>query len=264
MTNDIYSIKVNNKTTNYFKFGCGKNIMVIIPGLSIKSVIESKDIIINDYHTFEEEYTVYCFDRIRDVDNNYSIFDMAKDLEDVLIELKLDNIYLFGTSQGGMISMIMAINKVINIKKLVLGSTTYIIDNNKFNQINEWINLAINRKSEDLCLSFSKLIYPEEVFNKSLNLVRDLAKTITDEELDRFIVFAKALKDFNIISKLKEINCDTLFINDKTDKLLGDMSSLINNINLPKISSYTYEGYGHAAYDLAPDYKEKIKEFFEK
>ena len=29
----------------------------------------------------------------------------------------------------------------------------------------------------------------------------------------------------------------------------------------PKCELYIYSGYGHAAYDLAPDYKERILEF---
>jgi len=30
----------------------------------------------------------------------------------------------------------------------------------------------------------------------------------------------------------------------------------------PGLQSYIYEGFGHAAYDLAPDYKERMLEFF--
>ena len=52
------------------------------------------------------------------------------------------------------------------------------------------------------------------------------------------------------------------FISDKTDKLLGDQSSLINSYKKDNFKTIVLDGYGHTAYDFAPNYKELIYNFF--
>ena len=56
-----------------------------------------------------------------------------------------------------------------------------------------------------------------------------------------------------------------LVIGDMDDQVLGPYASLQMAENLPNqegIVLYMYKSYGHAAYDLAPDYKERILSFF--
>ena len=63
----IEKAEVNGFSMNYFRFGNGKRIMVILPGLSIGSVMHSAQLIADAYRIFAEEYTVYVFDRRNEV-----------------------------------------------------------------------------------------------------------------------------------------------------------------------------------------------------
>ena len=114
------TINIGNKSINYFKFGTGKKIFVMIPGLNVNSVLNYSEIVKNDYDMFSKDYTVYLFDRVNEMKPNYSVFDMAIDYIEAFKALDLKDIYLFGTSQGGMISMVISL-KCDLIKKMVLG-----------------------------------------------------------------------------------------------------------------------------------------------
>ena len=108
----------------WFSFGSGSKAFVIIPGLSVKSVMESADAIAEASGIFAENYTVYVFDRKEDITSPYSITDMADDTVTVMKALGLDNVILFGASQGGSISLAIASSYPEMVSRLILGSTT--------------------------------------------------------------------------------------------------------------------------------------------
>ena len=255
------TINIGNKSINYFKFGTGKKTMVMIPGLNVNSVLNFSDVVKHDYDMFSKDYTVYLFDRRNDIEPNYSISDMASDYIEAFKNLGLKDIYLFGTSQGGMISMVISL-KCNLVKKMVLGSTTPIVSSKEFSIIQSWIDLAKENKCEELSLSFAKYIYTKEIFDKFRDALIEVSKTYTKLDLERFIICASAIKDFNILESIKNIKCDALFISDKTDMLLGDKSDLINSFNKSNFKTIVLDGYGHVAYDFAPNYKELIYNFF--
>lgn len=45
-------------------------------------------------------------------------------------------------------------------------------------------------------------------------------------------------------------------LQEKDDKVLGPEASLLIANQIPHCELFMYEGYGHAAYDTAPDYRE--------
>ena len=258
------TVKFNGKSIDYFKFGNGGKVFVIIPGLSVKSVTESERAIVKDYKIFENDYTAYCFDRINEMSNTYSISEMAEDYIEAFDALGIKDAYVFGASQGGMIAQRIAMKRKDLIRKMVLGSSAPSIDINQFKHIEELIKLAEEKKREELFSTFAIAIYPEEFYEKYKLAFTFISKTVTDNELKRFITCAKALKNFDVFDKLSEIKCDTLFISDKTDKLIGDISGAINGLKLDNVKAICLDGYGHAAYDIAPNYKEIIYKYFEK
>ena len=263
---DIKQIKTKEFEMEYFSFGSGNKVMVILPGLSIKSVMESKVAIETQYSLLKDEFTVYVFERRKDLPSSYSVYDIAIDTTKALKKLKLDNIYLFGVSQGAMIALLITINNSELIKKLIISSTTtYLKKDNK--AINKWIEVAKNRDKVELFLEFGRMLYPEETFKQYYEVLRSLGESITDEELNRFIILAEGTKGFDVRKDIKKINCPTLLIGDKDDLVLGEESSL-EIIRLLKdkknFEYYMYEGYGHAVYDLAPDYVKRLLDFYMK
>ena len=94
---------------DYFSFGRGKKTFVILPGLSIQSVMGAAGAVEAGYAAFSEDFTVYVFDRRLDLPPVYRIEDMARDTAEAMRALSLSDVYLFGASQGGMIAQVIAI-----------------------------------------------------------------------------------------------------------------------------------------------------------
>ena len=67
-----------------------------------------------------------------------------------------------------------------------------------------------------------------------------------------------------MLNDLKEITCPTLAIGSSDDQVLGADATLQIAERLgarPDFQLHMYDGYGHAAYDTAPDYKERLLRF---
>lgn len=261
----VQEVHFDNKLMKYFKFGSGSKIMVMIPGLSVKSVMEYEESIKNDYKIFSIDYCVYCFDRINNPNNDYSIKDMAVDTLKAIELLGLKDIYLFGASQGAMIGFNMILLKEELFKKFCVASSCIKVDDYINNRIKDFIDYAKKGNKQDLYLGFSKLIYPNEIYLKFENVLNGIIPTINDKDLENFIIFSKSIINFDVFDNLKDINIPILFIHDKKDQLIN-IDNIYKMLDKYKdknnISSYYFEGYGHALYDLAPTFKKIMFDYF--
>lgn len=277
----------------YFKFGHGEKTLVILPGLSIHSVMDSAEAVEKEYALMEDEFTVYVFDRRTEIPANYSIGEMARDTAKAMRILHLSDTYLFGASQGGMIAMEMALQESLPaettvddasdkdnlkpetfvpgkrnphlIKKLVLGNTASETNSFQSKVIEEWIEKARKKDTEALYLDFGKRLYSHEVFESVREMLVTMSKSVTEADLKRFIILAGAAKAFNVTRCLKKIMVPTLIIGSQDDGVLGAESTLVMIKAVEGKSNfehYIYNGYGHAAFDTAPDYRERLLNFY--
>ncbi len=260
----IKSICTNSFKMEYFCFGKGEKTLVILPGLSVQSVMPLAAEIEKDYSIFKDDYTVYVFDRRCDLPENYSIYDMADDTAAAFKHLNLYNINLFGASQGGMIALCIAAKYPGIIKKIAVASAAINLSDKK-DIIDSWINTAKSNDIQRLYDNFAKAVYPNQLYESYKPLLSEAAKTVTKEDLCRFIILANAAVNFNFSPYVSDIHCPVFAAGAADDKVLGKyaIEEIINNFStLPNFSYKIYEGYGHALYDLAPDFKDKLYEFF--
>ena len=265
MSIKIESVKTNEFEMEYFKFGRGDKTLVIIPGLSVQSVIDMADAVADAYDIFSSDYTVYVIDRRKDIPKGYTIADCARDTATSIDILDLNDMYMFGTSQGGMIIMQYAVDNPDKVRKMILASTCANITEDRYMAIDKWVKLAKERKTEELFISFGNDLYPKEIFKENYNLIVDPYKTVTDSQLDKFINMAEATIGFNVTDRIGQLDFPILAIGDKTDNVLFEESTLeIAKCFEGKdnFSMYMYDGYGHCVYDIAPDYKKRMYEFY--
>ena len=251
----------------YIKFGQGKKTLVILPGLSVQSVIPAAAAIEKQYEIFKNDFTVYLFDRRQNLPEVYSVYDMADDTAEAMAELGLTEACLFGVSQGGMIAQVIAAEHRELVSRLALASTDCRANETLSTALNTWLDLARNYDTEGLYLSFGEKVYSPSVFNEYKSFFVDTAKTATKADLDRFLILAKGISDFDATDLINKISCPVLVICDTDDRVLG--SNVASGIeeqlkNKPGFHKYIYHGYGHAVYDTAPDFTERIFEFFNK
>ena len=251
---------------NFFRFGRGKDPLVILPGLSVQSVMLFADAVAESYRSLADRYTVYVFDRRKELPAAYSVHDMARDTAQALSALNLRRVSVFGASQGGMIAMVIAIEHPEIVEKLILGSTSAKVSGDRFQTIEHWIQLAKAGNAEELYLSFGKAIYPENVFEGSRDALLFAAQTVTAEDLSRFVVLAEAVRGFDITDDLQKIACPVLILSSEDDRVLGAEApkTIAKQLAGRHCELYMYKSFGHAAYDTAPDYKERILRFLMK
>ena len=75
----------------------------------------------------------------------------------------------------------------------------------------------------------------------------------------------KGMGEFDAGNKLTTIRCPVLAIGDYLDDVLGAEATLqIADVlkDKPDFEVYMYSSYGHAAYDIAPCYTQRLFDFF--
>ena len=260
---EIETVKTDSFTMDYFRFGNGERTLVIIPGLSVQSVMNYAGAIEESYKLLADDFTIYVMDRRKELPSHYSVSEMADDTAKAIKALGLNRVCIFGASQGGMIAMKIAIEYPELVESIILGSTSACISPAQYSFFEGLIKLAKEGNAEALNLAFGEALYPESVFEQSKELLIEAAKTVTDEDLQRFIIMTEGMKGFDITNELRKIACPVLVIGSRSDRVLGGEASvqIMEKLNC---EIFMYDDYGHAAYDLAPDYRGHILKFFRK
>lgn len=258
----IETLYINDNEINYFTFGEGKKNLIMLPGLSLKSVMNYSQAIKEEYHLLNDDFKVYVLDYHVNLNKDYSLNEIAQDIIDFINELKLEDIYLYGVSLGGFIALDIALKDKLKIEKLLVASTS--LRNNNETLFEKWSDLAINENKKELALSFGENVYPTSVFENSKDALIEMVNSSSEKELKRFIYLLKTMRNFNIVDKGKDIKIKTLFINDKKDMVFNyeDVINDIKETNNNLLDIYLFDGYGHAAYDLCPDFQEELYKYF--
>ena len=261
----IETVHTDDFSMEFFRFGKGNKTLVILPGLSVQSVMGAAEAVEAMYRSLEDEFTIYLFDRRKELPASYPVREMGRDTAKVFRTLGLKDACLFGASQGGMIAQVIAIEDPELVQKMVLGSSSSHVREEQYKVIENWIRLAKDRDRVGLYLSFGKELYQQAMFDQARETLTKAAETVTDEELDRFIILAEGIRGFNVTEELDKIRCPVMAVGDYDDRVLDADATMEIAEKLDQRQDfrlYLYAGYGHAAYDTAPDYRERILRFF--
>ena len=259
----ILTVRTDTFEMPYIRFGTkGKAVLVILPGLSIKSVLGSADAIIHTYERLAPDYDIILFDRRSNLPETYSVADMAEDTAEAIKSLSVAPVHLFGVSQGGMMAQCIAIAHPELVRSVILGSTTCRVADAEKALVENWIKLAEEKKTEVLLNDFAKRIYTTDYYLKFAKIFSLLAHEVTDADLKRFMILAEGMRGFDVYEKLPSITCPVLVIGAKGDQVLP----VYHAKELAEkgcFELYVYEGYSHAVYDEAPDYTARMKRFLD-
>ena len=261
----IESVPVGTGSIRFFRFGRGERTLVILPGLSVQSVMGVAEAVAAAYRSLTDRFTIFVFDRRSDLPPVYPIRDMARDTASAFRTLGLKNVCLFGASQGGMIALVIALEYPELVGRMALGSSSSHVQPEQFRQLERWIELARRGERRELYLAFGRAIYPPAVFEQCRTQLLAAADTATDEDLTRFVILAEGTRDFDVSDRLSRIRCPVLAVGVYEDGVLDSDATMEIAEKLEHRADfrlYLYAGYGHAAYDTAPDYRERLLHFF--
>ncbi|MCR5522712.1 MAG: alpha/beta hydrolase [Clostridia bacterium] len=258
------TIRTGEFEMRYIKCGEGKRPLVILPGLSLISVIGSEDAIISAYDIFAKDFTVYLFDRVSSMPDDYSVEDAADDTAKAIGLLGIDKVALMGVSMGGMIAQYIAIKHSVLVDKLVLCSTCAKTGNYTRNLMKDFNELSKTKNGHALSERFSSLIYSEQTMKAYGDMLIGSGDGAADEDFRRFSVQTAACFKFDVTRLLSRISCPVLVLGAKNDRIIpvGDLLYVADTLSCER---YVYgPPYGHAVYDEAPDFKQRIYDFLKK
>ena len=258
----IQTIAAEDFEMDCFAFGRGKRALVIIPGVSVKSVMLSAAAVAGAYADFAETHIVYVFDRKRNIRPGYDTVDMAEDTAAAMRALGIADADIFGASQGGMIAQCIAARHPELTRRLVLGSTIARQNETSRATFDGWRTLAEAGDVRALNRDITEKVYSPAFYDRFRDAFDALEAEGTDEELRRFSILAKACRTFDAYDQLDEIKCPTLVIGSWDDCTLSGEGSveIARRLRCPL---QMYSGFGHAVYDEAQDYREHLHRFFD-
>lgn len=255
--------KIDNTYIHYVKFGEGPKNVVFVSGVSLCGFEGMGAAIAKQYRLMTEDYTCYVFDRRADITESCTTSNFSDDLYYTLKEIGIDKADFVGYSQGGMISLDMALRHSDIVNKLVLCSTTAEaneISGEVWKQCRDYLNKG---DVHSFNMYLYKRIYSDAFFKANEAALDRLAKNGSKAQVIRFIHLTESMDAFNVRNELKNITCPCFVIGSLNDQIFGVQAS----IDLAKAlgcESYIYQDQAHASCDEAPDFCERVLAFLRK
>ena len=106
-------------------------------------------------------------------------------------------------------------------------------------------------------------MYTEEYLKKYKLIMPLVTKLIKPKSFERFAILASTVLDFDCYDRLSEIKCPTLVLGGALDKITTPEASveIAERLNC---EYHIYPEYGHAAYEEAKDFNDRIYAFLMK
>ena len=244
----------------YKKTGSGSKAFVLISGIGMTSVLPAIDSVGKMYKKLLDEYTLYLFDRAEVLPDGYSISDMASEIKAALDIENVKSCVVTGMSQGGMIAQEFAITNPSMVEKLIICSSCSAPTSVAIDTLNLWKTLASSYDVVGLNRSFADRVYTDTFRNLFATYLKEHEADGTKEQCDRFVKLIDSCSTFDVTARLNQIKCPVLVLGANEDKVVGKEGPL-TTASLLSCEIYMYENYGHAVYDEAPDFVDRIVKF---
>lgn len=255
-------LDIGSSTLDCLRFGSGEHTLVMLPGLSVKGVWEAAFPLAWMYRMFTGRYTVYVFDRRALVPKACTIRDLAEDTARAMAQLGLSQADVFGVSQGGMIAQELAIRHPGLVRRLALAVTASRSNETMERAISRWVELAQREDWPAFTVDMMERMCSGTYIKKFRWLFPLLSRMGKPKDSGRFTALAQACLTCDSYWELHKIACPVLVIGARQDQVLTGRASEEMAERL-QCEIYMYEGLGHAAYDEARDFNQRVLEFLQ-
>ncbi len=245
------------------RFGTGKKALIMIQGLNTNGIKGAGASLAWMYRIFAKDYTVYLFDRRPEISEGLTVREMAGDVAEAMDALGIRNADVLGVSQGGMIAEYLAIDRPELVNKLVLAVTLSKNNATVRAVIEKWIALTEQSDWKQLVADMAEKMYSASYLKRYRPMLPLLTVLQKPKDAGRFIRLAQSCLTCNAYEDLDKIQCPVFVIGGHQDKVVTGAASeeIVRKLNC---ESYLYEDLGHAAYEEAPDFNQKVYDFLMK
>ena len=257
------SVRIGDTDMDYVSFGKGDNILIMLPGLGdgLTTVKGMAIPLAMMYRIYAKAYKVYIFSRKNNLEEGCSTRNMASDQAEAMKALGINRAKVLGISQGGMIAQYLAVDHPELVEKLVLAVTSSKQNELIQSVVEKWISMAEQKDYMNLMIDTAEKSYSEKRLNKYRLLYPVLGRVGKPKDFGRFLIQAKSCMNHNAYLELDKILCPTLVIGGDCDRIVGVDASreLADKIKVCEL--YIYNGLGHAAYEEAKDFNNRVLDY---
>ena len=248
---------------NYVAFGKGQKHLIIIQGLNVRNLNGVGFSLALMYKIFAKDYRVYFFDRRTKVTAGLTNWELAKDIGCAMKALNIHSADVIGVSQGGMIALALTLEHPEYINKLVLVGTTSRTNDTIKKVVSKWIDCAYNKDHITINKDTFSMMYTEKYLQKYKWFMPLIIRMVKPKDFKRFAILASAILDFDCYDRLNEIKCPVLVLGGEKDKITTGRAS-VEIADKLGCEIYMYAQYGHAVYEEAKDFNQRIYQFLAK
>ncbi len=243
-------------------FGNGSKPLVMIQGLNTRGIKGAGASLAWMYRSFAKDYRVYLFDRREQVFDGMTVQDMAADVAAAMDALHLHDADILGVSQGGMIAQHLAIDRPDLVRKLVLAVTLSRDNDTVCRVVDHWITLTENGRMKELIADMAEKMYSPAYLKRYRPLLPLLTILQKPKDTKRFLILAKACLGCRAYDALEQIRCPVLVIGGRQDQVVGAAASeeIAEKLGC---RLHIYETLGHAAYEEAKDFTQRVYDFLQ-
>ena len=257
------TLKIGNDTMDSIRFGNGKRVLLILPGLGdgLQTVKGTALPMAFMYRLFAKDFTVYAFSRKNRLNTGYTTRDMARDQAEAMEELGIDRADVFGVSMGGMIAQHLAIDYPEKVNRLILAVTCAKPNPILTESVEEWIACARLGAHGALMDSNLRRIYSEKYYRANRWMTPLLGCLTKPKAYERFLIQADACLNHDACDRLSEIQSPTLVIGGEKDMALGGEASreIVEKISGAELKMYPQ--WGHGLYEEEKTFNQLILRF---
>lgn len=258
-------VDIGGETMNYIAFGKGSKTLVLLPGLGeglspVQGRFQAIALAMT-YRQFAGDFRVYLFGRKDRLKEGYSTRDMARDQAGAMKALGISKAHVMGVSQGGMIAQYLAIDYPDLVERLVLAVTLSRQNETVREVVGRWTEMAERGDYKSLIVNTAEKSYSEKYLKRHRFLYPLLGKIGVPDSFERFRIQAAACIEHNAYPELEKIACPTLVVGGDDDQIVGANASVELAEKIKDSELFLYHGLGHAAYEEAADFNERVRKF---
>ena len=256
-----FTVSIHGSQCDCIQFGKGPKTMIMLQGLNTRGIKGASLSLALMYRIFAKEYTVYLFDRRENLPENVTVRELAADMAAVMDQLCLSKADILGVSQGGMIAQYLAMDRPDLVNKMVLAVTLSRNNPTVEAVLEHWISMTEQGAWSDLVEDMAVKMYSAAYVRRYRPFMKLLTLLQTPKDVPRFLTLTRACLTCDTYEQLDRIQCPVLVIGGRQDLLVTGEASVEMAEKLG-CQIYMYEDLGHAAYEEAKDFKQRVLEFF--
>ena len=256
-----FTLPIKDSQCDCIQFGNGPKPLIMIQGLNTRSIKGAALSLACMYRIFTKDYTVYLFDRREDLPESVTVRELAADVAKAMDQLKLTKADILGVSQGGMIAQYLAIDRPDLLNKMVLAVTLSRNNDTVETVLYDWIRMTEQNRMAELIEDMAVKMYSEAYVRRYRPFMKLLTLLQTPKDVPRFLTLTRACLTCEAYEELDKIQCPVLVIGGRQDQVVsGEASTEIAEKLGCQI--YMYEDLGHAAYEEAKDFNQRVLDFY--